>query len=118
MGMYDTLYINPDKLPISDEEKEFIQNLKSNYDWQTKSLYSSLATYEITDEGKLFLIKAGWLEELEEEKPISPEEIPFHGYMNFYGTINKKSYIFYVKFTDGKVVDILKEDEVNEIFRR
>lgn len=112
--MFDTLYINPDKLPISDEEKEFLKKYKANYDWQTKSLDSILATYEITDEGKLFLIKAGWLE----EEPINPKEIPFHGFMNFYGTVNEKWYIFYVKFTDGKVEAILREEEVDEIFRR
>ena len=57
MGMYDTLYISPDKLPISDKEKEFIKTHKPNCDWQTKSLDSILGTYEITDEGKLFLIR-------------------------------------------------------------
>lgn len=85
MGMYDTLHINPDKLPISDEEKEFIKIHNPNYDWQTKSLDSILATYQITDEGKLLLIESGWME----DKNIAPKEIPFHGFINFYGDIDK-----------------------------
>ncbi len=103
MGMYDTLHINTDKLPVSEEEKEFIKIHNPNGDWQTKSLDSILAKYEITDEGKLLLIETGWLE----DEDLAPKEIPFHGFIHFYGYVDEDSYEFYAKFTDGKLMEIM-----------
>ncbi|WP_338790496.1 hypothetical protein [Bernardetia sp. MNP-M8] len=104
--MFDTLKINTDKLPISEEERKHFNS--NEIDWQTKDLDSLLAVYEITDDGKLFLIKAGWTQ----EKEIEEKKVYFHGILNFYGDVGKDWYEFYAKFTDGQLIEITghKED--------
>lgn len=50
MGMFDSLYINIDKLPISEEEKKMFS---PNEEFQTKDFDCELKVYRITDDGFL-----------------------------------------------------------------
>ncbi|WP_291723137.1 hypothetical protein [Bernardetia sp.] len=100
MGLFDTIKIDVDKLPILEDKKEQLKAVQ--VDWQTKDLEPNLSTYEITDDGKLLLIKSGW----GEDNIDIPKEIDFHGILNFYGDVGKDWYEFYAKFTDGKLIEI------------
>lgn len=121
MGMYDTLYVNVDKLPVSPEEKVLIGKNRS---WQTKDLYCTLTEIYITDEGTLTAMKWRY-EEVPKEERAYPEAdgllgligsmrrvdehletVPHHGYVSFYSDVGDDWYEFSAKFTDGKLVSI------------
>jgi hypothetical protein len=119
MGMYDNLKISTNKLPLSDSEKK---SIGENADWQTKDFECILSTAELTDDNKLrFLtLKYDWDENAEsalgkltgkkgalvtkDEQWIELNE--YHGYVNFYTSVNNIWYEFNAKFTDGLLVNI------------
>ena len=126
MGMFDKLYINPDMLPISDEEKKFFTK---ETEWQTKSLDNVLTEVYITDDRQL-QVNEWTLESVpKEERPYPNDDgikgmmgslrrvnehlvtIPHHGFIVFYSKANDKWYEFKAKFTDGKLIGIIKLEE-------
>jgi hypothetical protein len=126
MGMFDYLYINTDKLPVSNEEKKFIGE---NPNWQTKDFDCCLTEIYITDEGELKINRWNY-EEVPKEERLYPdgkgllglmgslkrvnerlEVIPYHGYIKFYSVIENDWYEFFAKFSDGKLECIRKLKE-------
>ena len=119
--MFDNLIINTDKLPVSDEEKKLIGK---NPNWQTKDFDCDLTEIYITDEGELKINRWNYEEVPKEERPHPDgeglwglmgslrrvnerlETTPYHGYVNFYSTVNNIWYEFNAKFTDGQLVNI------------
>jgi hypothetical protein len=116
MGMFDTLYINTEKLPVSEEEKRLIG---TNPGWQTKDFDCMLSEVYITDEGELKINKHswGWDESqingfgtngvlTRENEQIVTE--PYDGIVNFYSFIGKDSlwYEFNANFVNGKLENI------------
>lgn len=119
MGMFDYLKISTSKLPLTDSEK---LSIGENPDWQTKDFECIMSTAEITYDGKLkFLnfryewdenIKSGMFEltgqmgglVTKDEQWIELND--YHGYVNFYTSVNKIWYEFNAKFTDGQLVNI------------
>lgn len=119
MGMFDNLKISTDKLPLSDSEKK---SIGENPDWQTKDFECIMSTAEITDNGKLrFLnLRYEWDENLKsgmfeltgkmgglttkDEQWVELND--YHGYVNFYTSVNNIWYEFNAKFTDGQLVNI------------
>ncbi len=121
MGMYDTLFIHADMLPVSDEEKIKIGDA---IDWQTKDLECIMTEVYITDDGEV-KISCWEYETVPKEERPHPEEdgilglcgsvrrinehletLPYHGYINFYSDVKGEWYEFIAKFTDGKLVNI------------
>jgi len=118
MGMFDTLIINTDKLPVSSEEKKTIGK---NPNWQTKDFDCELTEIYITDEGELKINRWNYEIVPKEERPYPDEKcllglmgslrrvnerlkvIPHHGYVNFYSNIGDDWYEFFAKFSDGKL---------------
>jgi hypothetical protein len=117
MGMFDTVIINVDKLPISQEDKKSLGN---DPGFQTKDFDCMLTNIYITDDGELKINRfdQGWDKDAvngfgtkgaitHENERL--ETIPFHGFMNFYTTNDKQEWFeFAAKFTDGKLVDIIR----------
>ena len=119
MSMYDELYINTNKLPITDEEKKI---LGDNVRWQTKDLENILTEIYITNEGELKINKFTYEIVPENERPYPNEKgikglmgslkrtnekletINYHGLITFYN----KDYNFIAKFTNGKLEKIEK----------
>ena len=131
MGMFDTLYINTNRLPITRAEKKL---LGEHPEWQTKDLDSVLAEVYITDEGELKVNQFEYEEVPKEERPYPDgegvraifgslrrvnerlETIPYHGYIRFYTGVkdpegNNQWYEFSAKFTDGALVGIQRVTE-------
>lgn len=110
MGMFDTIFVNFDLLPISKEEKQ----LMPREDFQTKSLEKCLLFYRITDDGFLEYEDSPNFEEdkqilLKEGNWVRVDDI--HGYVSFYVMCSdRKWYEFVAKFTDGRLVEIFKND--------
>jgi len=124
MGMFDTLKINMDKLPLTPEERK---GLGKEPWFQTKDFDCTLTEVYITDEGELKINRWEYESVPMEERPHPNEEgllgivgslrrgnerletIPYHGYVNFY-TDGKDDrwYEFNAKFTDGKLVEVTK----------
>lgn len=125
MGMFDSLYINTDMLPISDKEKELIGG---NVEWQTKSYENMLTAIFITDDGLLEVDQFELEEVPKEERPNPHDEgilglmgslkrvnerrelITYHGIINFYTSVKGKWYSFNAKFTNGKLESIESTD--------
>jgi hypothetical protein len=121
MGMFDYLYINTDKLPVSDEEKKLFGKKP---DWQTKDLDCTLTKVIITDDGLLQTERFNYKIVPKEERPhpnddgimgligsfqkenITLETLDYDGIINFYCDFEGKWYEFYAKFTDGRLVSI------------
>ncbi|TAG40974.1 MAG: hypothetical protein EAZ32_04760 [Cytophagia bacterium] len=107
MGMFDTIWVNSKRLPLSSEEQEAL----SNQFFQTKSLEKLLIYYRITDEGDLeYLDKLADSEEEAQPKKsgkwVKIQDI--HGYITFYTSLDKEWFEFVAKFTDGKLVTIFR----------
>ena len=122
MGLYDYLKISASKLPLSDEEKQIINN---SIIWQTKDFDCILTTVEITDEGKVRYLDVeydwddnakGSLYHLNGQlgamvaKEQNWIDIPYHGFIMFGKTVNGIGYRFKAKFTDGILVNIERVD--------
>jgi hypothetical protein len=122
MGMYDSLHIDPARLPIGHQEQEQLKTA----DFQTKSVVNILADLYITDEGYLEMDHAGLLGDADE--PISSTPIPFdkaptflpfqnervrlidaHGSILFYTTTDAGWYQFNAVFANGRLVSIVQE---------
>lgn len=119
--MFDYLFINTNKLPVSEEEKETIGDKPG---WQTKDFDCELTEIYITDEGELKINRFEMQIVPKEERPYPNgkgleefvgsmrrtnqrlETIPFHGCVNFYSDIKGQWYEFNAKFTDGKLQEI------------
>jgi hypothetical protein len=117
MGMFDSIKINSDKLPVSVAEKELLKDAV----FQTKDLEQCLLMYVISDSGELLLsefadeknkkenIPVMFLEEyftdFKQEKVIYTKTA-FHGYIRFYTSADKTWYEFRAKFTDDKLVSL------------
>lgn len=100
MGMFDYLFIDIEMLPISDEIKEKVGD---NPGWQTKSLDSTLSDVYITNEGELMVN----FRYTSNEKT----KLQYHGYLNFYTFIDKEFFEFTAKFTDGKLIEIVRNEK-------
>ena len=121
MGMFDTLYINTDMLPVSDLEKQIIGK---NPEWQTKCFDCELTEIYITDDGDLKINRWKYKEVPKKDRPYPNdngllglsgslrrdeehlETIPHNGVVNFYSDIVGDWYEFYAKFTNGKLESI------------
>ena len=116
MGMFDTLKISIDKLPLTDEEKSLVDESQN---WQTKDFDCTLSMIYIEDNGDLEVTKdkyrwddsiKGYLgygaSVLESREVVHLSD--YHGYVNFYN--HSKDQIFWfefnAKYTDGKLVEI------------
>jgi hypothetical protein len=119
MGMFDYVIVNLDQLPITDKEKKF---LGKTPDFQTKCFDCTLTEVYITDDGELQIRRFEHEIVPVEERPypdrddllglcgmlreinVRLEVIPFHGYFNFYTTLENNEWLeFTAKFTDGKL---------------
>jgi hypothetical protein len=125
MGMFDYLFIDTNMLPISDEEKIIIGDEPA---WQTKNFDNVMTEIYITNDGELKINQWEYEVVPKEERPhpdgdgISGmagslrrsneelETIPYHGYVNFYNSINREWYEFRAKFTDGKLIEIKRTE--------
>jgi hypothetical protein len=121
MGMYDTIKINKNILPLSDEEKNKIPD---NVEWQTKSFDNELTEIYITDDGKLKINRFEYEVVPKEERPNPNAEgllglagslrrinerietLDYHGICEFYTYFEEQYYTFKAKFTDGKLQNI------------
>ena len=122
MGLYDYLKISANKLPLSNKERQIINDDTIQ---QTKDFDCILTTVEITNEGKVrYLdIEYDWDDNVKgglyqltgqlggmvakEKKWI---DILYHGFIMFGNTVNGIGYRFKAKFTDGILVNIERVD--------
>ena len=118
MGMFDTLYVNLNLLPITSEEQEF---LGEDCSFQTKNFDCELTEIYITDEGELKINRFEYEDVPKEERPHPNDEgllglagsirrinerfetISYHGIINFYTSVNDVWYEFYANFDNGKL---------------
>ena len=122
--MYDYLFIDTNKLPVSDEKKNIIGK---NPDWQTKSLDCELTEVYITDDNFLKINKFEY-EEVPKEKREFPndtsikgfigsvkrinerlETTPYTGSIIFYSNVNTQEewYEFKADFVSGKLTSLI-----------
>ena len=64
MGMFDEVFINSEKLPISDVDKEKLKG----HDFQTKDFDCLMEHYFITDDGDLELEQCDFIDTPPEER--------------------------------------------------
>jgi hypothetical protein len=118
MGMFDTLYVNLNLLPITGEEQEF---LEKDCSFQTKDFDCDMTEIYITDEGELKINRFEYVEVPKENRPHPNDDgflgmagslkrvnerletIPYHGIVNFYTYKDKTSFEFFAKFDNGKL---------------
>jgi len=130
MGMYDTIKINKDLLPISDYEKTLVTE---DIDWQTKDFNSCLTEIYINDDGTLDEVEFEYEEVPIEERPYPNADgfmkmagsmrrtnerkvrLYHHGMINFYSHIDDEWFEFRAKFTDGIMVDINRINSTEQI---
>lgn len=100
MGMFDTLTIDLELLPISeDDKKKYLSDLLDGF--QTKSLDSLLDRYEITSGGYLF--KTNYDGEIYQRQ----EKVYFTGEIEFYTDSEDGTWFeFKAQFIDGKLESI------------
>ena len=122
MGMYDYLFINTNKLPISDEEKD---NLGVTPGWQTKDFDCLLTDIHITDDGEILISKCVYIEVPKKDR-LYPnanglkglfgsivkdsehfEKVLYDGCVEFYTNINDEFYEFKAIFVSGKLQSII-----------
>src|SRR3972149_10188881 len=120
MGMFDTLYVNLNLLPLSNEEQKFLEK-GEGCDFQTKDFDCDLTEIYITDEGELKINRFEYESVPKEERPHPNAEglmglagslrrinerfetIPYHGIVNFYTYKEDVSFEFFAKFDNGKL---------------
>lgn len=122
MGLYDYLKISASNLPLSNKERQIIND---DTIWQTKDFDCILTTVEITNEGKVrYLdVEYDWDDSVKRnlylltgqlggmvEKEKKWIDILYHGFIMFGNTINDSRYRFKAKFTDGILVNIERVD--------
>ena len=136
MGMFDTLYISTNRLPLTRAEKKL---LGENPEWQTKDWENVLTEIYITDAGEFKVNQWKYETVPKEERPHPEAEgilglagsmrrvderletIPYHGYIRFYTGIedeqgNNLWLEFSAKFTDGRLVGIKRADEDSSLY--
>jgi hypothetical protein len=126
MGIFDSLIC---KYPLPDPEAQGVV-------FQTKSLGPSMLLYTITEDGELFVRKERWEDVPEEERPYygkpewygehaglyraigstkpiyeGEEKVNFHGVVNFYHYEDDVWYEYNAKFTDGRLVSLVKVED-------
>jgi len=119
--MFDYLFIDTNLLPITKEEKELIGE---NHEFQTKDFDRELTEIYITNEGEVKVNRFEMEEVPKEERPYMNEvgifnlfgsirrvnerleTINHHGYVRFYTNVGETWFEFSAKFTDGKMVNI------------
>lgn len=89
--MFDTVYINRDKLPISQEEKE---NFNLVHNFQTKDLECVLDNIYIGDDDKVKIYSTGYCDDNKDK--LKSNEYLFDkdsaGELYFYGNDNKHTW--------------------------
>ena len=123
MGMFDSVFINIDKLPIPDSQKKLFGK---KHDFQTKDLENCLTEVYITDDNLLMISKWEYETVPPEERPYPDptskmhfcgsmrrknerlEHLNYNGILNFYTSVDydKKWYEFNAEFVNGVMVDI------------
>lgn len=131
MGMFDYISVS-EKLPVNAELEASNLNLYSRH-FQTKDLDNALATYFIQN-GKLYSEKyktSGWVEDktsfmggyIESKDPYL-EEVPFHGTVDFYDSIDQDEYDHWVDyrayFTHGNLdkIELIKYEKHSNTGRK
>jgi hypothetical protein len=124
MGMFDRVFIDKNKLPLSVEQKLIIPD---NMDWQTKDFDCDMTDIYITKEGKLKIKRWNYESVPKKEKPYPNDEglpglagslrrvnerlepIFHHGNINFYSMVGDEWFEFNAKFSHGKLVGIVRD---------
>lgn len=131
MGLYDHVVIE-DGLAVEFPD---LDDDPTRIDWQTKSLACpSMAVYKVTMDGRLFEEDAHYEEVPEDERPRYDEEIEgfakdwerafgslskvhegwsdtnHHGIVEIHSTVNDEYVSFDLKFTDGELVEIARNE--------
>jgi hypothetical protein len=104
MGMYDTITISPEKLPITPDERVLL----SDEEFQTKDLFCYMNDYEITADGSLYLIRemiGCWKYKEVYERIIHTGEI------RFYTTVGPEWFEFIATYVDGKLEKIERDKD-------
>ena len=123
MGMFDLVYIDKNKLPLSVEQKLIIPD---NMDWQTKDFDCDMNEIYITNEDELKINRWNY-EAVPKKERLNPidkglpglagslrrvnerlEPISHHGYVNFYASVGDEWFEFNAKFANGKLVEIAR----------
>lgn len=117
MGMFDDIHIDINLLPLSEQEMElFTDEIK----FQTKSLDNALSDYYITKEGlfeELYDLERevgstwnyrGKVFEVNIRTNKRLIKIEHHGFVQFYHQVGEEWFEFKAKFTDGKLVSIVR----------
>ena len=98
MGMYDIVKVLPEILPVSELERMKIAAEET--EWQTKDFDKCLTNLEINPDGRLT--------EIIQDESI---DLDFHGIFEFHSSVGNQWYSFLAKYTDGKLVKIVKISE-------
>ncbi len=112
--MFDTILINTEKLPISDEDKA---RLKGEI-FQTKSLESSLDVYRITDEG---VLETDWNANFENAGTNTEQNweiVPITDSIKFYTSDNGEWFEFVALFEEGKLLTIKRIVEFRKVLNK
>jgi len=114
MAMFDTILINPEKLPISEEDKVRLKDET----FQTKSLECTLDVYRITDEG---IFETDWnanFENLGTNTEQNWEIVPITDAIKFYTASNGEWFEFVALFEEGKLLTIKRVVEFRKVLNK
>jgi hypothetical protein len=118
MGMFDTLFVNLDFLPLTSEEQEF---LGEDCSFQTKDFDCELTEIYITDDGELKINRFEYQDVPRHERPHPNDDgilglagsirrinerletISYNGFVEFYTYVDGVFFEFFAKFDDGKL---------------
>ena len=120
MGMFDYVYVEyPLDIAwyIPEKWSPIIRQELFASGFQTKDLNNTLDTYEISNNGYIFLVERDDFESNHEPKKT---KIDYHGYMGIYMPveINYECEVFVeykLKFTDGKLVNARMMQPTKEV---
>jgi len=119
--MYDYVIIDKELLPLTKEEKD---KIPQDIQWQSKSFDCIMTEVYFTKELTLQINRFEYETVPKEERPYPDakgllefygsmrrvnehlEDLPFHGYVEFYAQIEEEWFEFKAKFTDDKLVEI------------
>lgn len=102
--MFDTLYIDTDKLPITQEEKALIGK---NPGWQTKSLDCLMRNIYITNDNLLKVTDDHHYSNDAGNNIHLIEVYSYTGDIEFYSDIKEYWYSFIASFKNGKLITII-----------
>ena len=112
--MYDTILINIEKLPISEDEKAILKGES----FQTKSLENSLDIYRITDDG---ILETDWnanFENLNTDSGQHWEIVPITDVIKFHTFTNNEWFEFVALFEEGKLLIIKRVVEFRKALNK